>query len=43
MSEEINSAVSEATKTAFEISEVPIELKVREITHAVVDREKRVV
>lgn len=43
VSEEINSAVSEATKTAFEISEVPIELKVREITHAVVDREKRVV
>lgn len=43
VSAEVNSAVNEALKIAFEISEVPVEIKVMEITHAIAERERRVV
>lgn len=43
ISEKVDVAVNQALKVAFEISDVPIKLKVREITNAVADREKRVV
>ena len=43
VSEEINSAVNEALKTAMQISEVPVKTKVTEVTHAIVERERRVV
>ena len=43
ISSSVTYAVNEALRVAFEISDVPIKLKVKEITHAVADREKRVV
>lgn len=43
VSSDVTYAINEALKVAFEISDVPIKLKVKEITHAVADREKRVV
>ena len=43
VSSEVNSAVNEALKIAFEISGVPVEIKVTEITHAIAERERRVV
>ena len=43
VSSEVNLAVNEALRVAFEISNVPVELKVTEITHAIAERERRVV
>ena len=43
VSAEINSAINEALMTAFQISNVPVEVKVTEVTHAIVERERRVV
>ena len=43
VSEEINSAVNEALQTAMQISNVPVKTKVTEVTHAVLERERRVV
>ena len=43
VSSEVNLAVNEALRIAFEISNVPVELKVTEITHAIAERERRVV
>ena len=43
VSAEINSAVNDALKTAMQISGVPIKTKVTEVTHAIVERERRVI
>ena len=43
VSAKVNSAVNSALMTALEISGVPTEVKVSEITHAIVERERRVV
>ena len=43
VSAKVSSAVNEALKVALEISEVPVEIKVTEITHAIAERERRVV
>ena len=43
VSAKVNSAVNEALRIAFEITEVPVEVKVTEITHAIAERERRVV
>ena len=43
VSAKINSAVNSALMTALEISGVPTEIKVTEVTHAIVERERRVV
>ena len=43
VSEEINSAVNKALQSATEISNIPVRIKVTEVTHAVLEREKRVV
>lgn len=43
VSANVNSAVNSALMTALEISGVPTEVKVTEVTHAVVERERRVV
>ncbi len=40
---QVNKAVNEALMTAAQISEVPVEIKVTEVTHAIVERERRVV
>lgn len=42
-SEKINRAVNDALMTATEMSGIPIEVKVTEVTHAVAVRERRVV
>lgn len=41
--EEVNKAVNEALNTTAQISGVPIEIKVTEVTHAIIERERRVV
>ena len=43
VSAKVNSAVNSALMTALEISGVPTEVKVTEVTHAVLERERRVV
>lgn len=43
VSSSVTYTVNEALRVAFEISDVPLKLKVTEITHAVADRGKRVV
>ena len=39
----VKSEIQKALQTALQISNVPIDVKVTEVTHAVVEREKRVV
>ena len=39
----VNKAVNEALMTVAQISNVPVEIKITEVTHAVIEREKRVV
>jgi uncharacterized alkaline shock family protein YloU len=41
--EQVNKAVNEALMTAAQISGVPVEINVTEVTHAVIERERRVV
>lgn len=41
--EQVKSAVNEALMTAAQISGVPVEINVTEVTHAVIERERRVV
>lgn len=43
VSEEVNNAVSKALNTTAQLSGVPIEIKVTEVTHAIIERERRVV
>ena len=43
VSEAVVAAVDAALSTALELPNVPVEVKVNEITHAIVEREKRVV
>ena len=43
VSEKVVAAINDALKTALELENVPVEVKVNEITHAIVEREKRVV
>lgn len=43
VSAKVNSAVNSALMTALEISGVPVEVKITEVTHAIVERERRVV
>ena len=43
VSEATVSAINEALLTALELSNVPVEVKVNEITHAITERDKRVV
>ena len=43
VSAEIKTAVNKALQVVLEISDVPVEMKVSEITHAVIERERRVV
>lgn len=39
----VKTEINKALQTALQISEVPVDVKVTEVTHAVVEREKRVV
>lgn len=39
----VKESVNKALETALQISDVPVEVKVTEVTHAVIEREKRVV
>jgi uncharacterized alkaline shock family protein YloU len=41
--EQVNKAVNSALMTAAKISGVPVEIKVTEVTHAIIERERRVV
>ena len=43
ISAEVKKAVNEALQVVLEISDVPVEIKVSEITHAVIERERRVI
>lgn len=43
ISEQVKSAVNAALKTVLQIPDVPVEVKVVEVTHAVIERDKRVV
>ena len=43
VSEAVIGAVGDALSTALELTNVPIEVKVNEVTHAIIEREKRVV
>lgn len=43
VSAEVRAAVNSALKITLQIAEVPIEIKVTEVTHAVIERERRVV
>lgn len=43
VSETVVAAIDDALKTALELENVPVEVKVNEVTHAIVEREKRVV
>ena len=43
VSEEVTAAVDDALWTTLELQSVPIEVKVTEVTHAIVERNKRVV
>ena len=42
-SETVVATVNDALKTALEVENVPVEVKVNEITHAIIERDKRVV
>ena len=41
--EEVNKAVNNALMTTAKISGVPVEIKITEVTHAIIERERRVV
>lgn len=43
VSESVTAAINEALRTALELENVPVEIKVNEITHAIVERDKRVI
>lgn len=43
VSEATIAAVDDALATALELTNVPVEVKVNEVTHAIIEREKRVV
>ena len=43
VSEKVVAVIRDALKTALELENVPVEVKVNEVTHAIVEREKRVV
>lgn len=43
ISAEVKTAVNKALQIVLEISDVPVDVKVNEITHAVIERERRVV
>ena len=43
VSEAVTASVDDALKTTLELSNVPVEIKVNEVTHAIVERDKRVV
>ena len=43
VSEAAVSAINDALLTALELGNVPVEVKVKEITHAIIERDKRVV
>jgi hypothetical protein len=43
VSEAVTASIDEALKTALELSDVPVEVKVNEVTHAIIERDKRVV
>lgn len=43
VSENVNATVNDALRTALELENVPVEVKVNEITHAIIERDKRVV
>ncbi len=43
ISAEVKNSVNEALKTVLQIPEVPMDIKVTEVTHAVIERERRVV
>ena len=43
VSEATTAAINDALKTALELENVPVEVKVNEITHAIIERDKRVV
>ena len=43
VSAEVKAAINKALEIALEISNVPVDIKVTEITHAVIERERRVV
>ena len=43
VSENVIAAVNDALSTALELENVPVEIKVNEITHAIIERDKRVV
>lgn len=41
--EKVNQAVNDALMTTAQISDVPVELRVTEVTHAIIERDRRVV
>lgn len=43
VSEATTAAINDALRTALELENVPVEVKVNEITHAIIERDKRVV
>ena len=43
VSENVTAAINDALRTALELENVPVEVKVNEITHAIIERDKRVV
>lgn len=43
VSAQVNQSVNDALFTATQISKVPVEIKITEVTHAIVERERRVV
>ena len=43
VSESVVATVNDALRTALELENVPVEVKVNEITHAIIERDKRVV
>ena len=43
VSEQVNRSVNDALNVATQITAVPIEIKVTEVTHAIIERERRVV
>lgn len=43
VSESVVATINDALRTALELENVPVEVKVNEVTHAIIEREKRVV
>ncbi|MBR0060851.1 MAG: alkaline shock response membrane anchor protein AmaP [Selenomonadaceae bacterium] len=43
VSENVTATINDALRTALELENVPVEVKVNEITHAIIERDKRVV